>query len=197
MKRLFDLTASVFGVVILLPLFLLVSALIAIMMGFPIIFKQKRVGRNEVIFEIYKFRTMVTDAPKLGPSFTTGGDPRITPLGKKLRRYKIDELPQLFNIMKGDMSLVGPRPEVPEFVGYYNAEQKQVLSVRPGLTDPASIIYHDEETILTRYDDAQKAYLEKIMPAKLKLNLAYIKKSSFPSDLGLIFKTISRLFSLI
>ncbi len=196
MKRLFDLSASLIGIVLLLPIFVILSLLILLTMGLPIIFKQKRVGKNEVIFEIYKFRTMVTDAPERGPSFTTGGDPRITPLGKKLRRHKIDELPQLFNVLKGEMSLVGPRPEVPEFVSHYNDEQRQVLSVRPGLTDPASIVYHDEETILSHFDNAQEAYLKKIMPAKLKLNLAYLKKASFRADLGLIFKTIGRLFSL-
>lgn len=196
MKRLFDLCASLMGGVLLLPVFVIVSALILITMGWPILFRQKRVGRNEVIFKIFKFRTMVANAQTQGPVFTTGGDPRVTPLGKKLRRYKIDELPQLLNVLRGEMSLVGPRPEVPEFVSHYNSEQKQVLTVRPGLTDPASITYHDEETILTRYDDTQKAYLEIIMPAKLKLNLAYIQNASFSADLALIFKTISRLFSL-
>jgi lipopolysaccharide/colanic/teichoic acid biosynthesis glycosyltransferase len=137
---------------------------------------------------------MIRKADRQGPAFTAGGDPRITAVGRFLRRYKLDELPQLINVLKGDMSLVGPRPEVPEYVAFYTEAQKKVLTVRPGLTDTASIVYRDEERVLARYADARQAYIEKIMPAKLKLNLAYVEKAGLRTDLSLIFKTLEKIF---
>lgn len=194
MKRLFDLVVTLAGLILLSPLFLLIVLLILIAMGRPVFYRQVRIGKNGIPFKIIKFRSMVRDAERQGPAFTAGGDPRITPLGRLLRKYKLDELPQLLNVLAGDMSIVGPRPEVPEYVEMYTPEQKKVLAVRPGLTDPASIVYRDEETVLARHEDSRRAYVEKLMPAKLKLNLAYIEKATFRRDLALIFRTIEKLF---
>jgi lipopolysaccharide/colanic/teichoic acid biosynthesis glycosyltransferase len=194
MKRAFDLLGSLAGLLIISPLLLVVSCLILVTMGWPVFYRQVRIGKDGEHFKIIKFRSMIKNADRQGPAFTAGGDPRITPVGRLLRKYKIDELPQLINVVLGDMSLVGPRPEVPEYVDRYTDEQRRVLSVRPGLTDTASIVYRDEESVLSRYDDAQKAYVDKIMPAKLKLNLAYIERAGFFSDLSLIFKTLEKIF---
>ena len=193
MKRSFDLIVALAGLLILSPLLLLISLIILLTMGWPIFFRQVRVGRESRDFKIFKFRSMVRRAENDGLAITTGGDCRVTPFGRFLRRTKLDELPQLFNVVAGDMSLVGPRPEVPQYVSLYNEDQRRVLSVRPGLTDPASIAYRDEESVLARYDDPEKAYIEKIMPAKLKMNLSYIDKAGFRTDFGLILKTLKRL----
>lgn len=194
MKRCFDLILALFGLLILLPAFLLISLMILITMGYPVFFRQVRVGQNGNPFQIIKFRSMVRDANLKGPEITTGKDKRITPLGRFLRRSKLDELPQLINVLTGKMSFVGPRPEVPRYVRLYTDRQREVLKVRPGLTDTASIVYRDEESVLARYDDPERAYIDKIMPAKLEMNLAYIEKASFRRDLALIFKTLDRLF---
>jgi len=193
MKRLFDIAAAGLGCVLLSPVFIAVSLAIVLRMGFPVFYRQVRVGRAGVPFKIFKFRSMVKGADKKGLAITIGGDARITPVGRFLRKTKLDELPQLFNVLIGDMSIVGPRPEVPRYVELYTPEQARVLTVRPGITDPASIVYRDEEKILTRYPDTEKAYIDVLMPAKLKLNLAYIEKATFSSDIGLIFKTIGKL----
>jgi lipopolysaccharide/colanic/teichoic acid biosynthesis glycosyltransferase len=137
---------------------------------------------------------MIKGADRKGPTFTAAGDDRITAVGRFLRRYKLDELPQLCNVVIGDMSIVGPRPEVPAFVALYTDDQRRVLLVRPGITDIASIVYRDEERILANREDSQRAYLEKIMPAKLKLNLAYLDKAGFRGDLALIFRTVKKIF---
>ena len=194
MKRLFDFVAALCGLVVLSPLLLLVTLAVILSMGWPVFFRQVRVGKNGTPFKIIKFRTMINNAEKEGLDLTTGNDPRITALGKFLRKTKIDELPQLINVLKGEMSIVGPRPEVPRFVRLYSEEQGRVLQVRPGLTDTASIVYRDEEKILARFDDVETAYIEKIMPAKLKLNLAYISRATFWTDLGIILKTFQKLF---
>lgn len=195
MKRFIDLILALFGLVLLSPLLLALSLLILVTMGWPVFFRQKRIGRNAVPFRIIKFRSMIKDAAARGPVVTVGGDPRITPLGRFLRKTKLDELPQLLNVLRGDMSLVGPRPEVPKYVAMYNDDQLRVLSVRPGLTDPASLAYSNEEEILARYEDREKAYIEDIMPAKLRLNLSYIEQATITSDLRLIFKTIGKIIS--
>ena len=194
MKRVFDLTSSLAAIVLLSPLLIVFSLLILLTMGWPVFYRQWRVGRNGRHFRIIKFRSMVKNADRQGPAVTVGGDPRITRIGKILRKYKFDELPQLLNVLAGHMSVVGPRPEVPEYVAFYTDEQKRVLSVRPGLTDPASIVYRDEESILARYDDTRTAYVEKIMPAKLRLNPAYLEKATFGGDLALVFTTLKKLF---
>lgn len=192
-KRLFDIICSSLGLIILSPLFLVLAVLIKFDSKGPIFFKQERVGKNEKIFKIYKFRTMIDKAWVKGTSITISDkDSRITNLGKTLRKYKLDELPQLFNVFKGEMSLVGPRPEIPEYVNNYTQEQKKVLSVRPGITDIASLKYIDENKILSKTKNSQKAYANNIMPQKLDLNLKYVKNHSFFSDLTIILKTIKK-----
>ena len=189
-KRIFDFFAALIGIIILSPILIIVS--IAIKLDSPgnIMFLQKRVGKDGKEFNIYKFRTMVTDAEKLGKQITVGKDNRITKVGAFLRKYKIDELPQLFNVLKGDMSLVGPRPEVPKYVALYNEEQRKVLSVRPGITDLASLKYSDENDILGKVDNPEEYYINVIMKDKLSLNLEYIEKSNLFFDISLIVKTI-------
>lgn len=194
MKRAFDFIVALSALILLAPLFIIICVIILFTMGRPIFYRQVRFGKGAVPFKIIKFRSMVRAADRQGPTLTTDGDPRITTVGRLLRRTKIDELPQLLNVLWGDMSLVGPRPEVPEYVRLYSDQQLKVLSVRPGLTDPASIVYRDEEKVLARYNDAEKIYAEKIMPAKLKLNLSYIEKATFLTDLGIIIKTLQKLF---
>ena len=194
MKRLVDILAAVIGLCLLTPLLVIISLLILAAMGWPPFYRQVRVGRDGVPFRIIKSRTMVRDADRKGLALTTGGDPRITALGRFLRKTKLDELPQLLNVLLGHMSLVGPRPEVPQYVRMYNPEQRKVLSFRPGLTDPASIVYRDEEKVLARFEDAESAYVQVIMPAKLRLNLAYMEKATLATDLALIFKTLGKLF---
>ncbi len=194
MKRAFEFIVALSALTLLAPLFIIICVIILFTMGRPIFYRQIRIGKGAVPFKIIKFRSMVRAADRQGPALTTDGDLRITTVGRLLRRTKLDELPQLLNVLWGDMSLVGPRPEVPEYVRLYSERQLKVLSVRPGLTDPASIVYRDEEKVLARYDDAEKIYTEKIMPAKLKLNLSYIEKATFLTDLGIIIKTLQKLF---
>lgn len=189
-KRIFDFFAALIGIIILSPIFIIVS--IAIKLDSPgnIMFLQKRVGKCGKEFDIFKFRTMVTNAERLGKQITVGKDNRITKVGAFLRKYKIDELPQLFNVLKGDMSLVGPRPEVPKYVALYNEEQKKVLSVRPGITDLASLKYSDENDILGKVENPEEYYINVIMKDKLYLNLEYIEKSNLFFDISLVIKTI-------
>lgn len=189
-KRIFDFFAALIGIIILSPIFIIVS--IAIKLDSPgnIMFLQKRVGKCGKEFDIFKFRTMVTNAERLGKQITVGKDNRITKVGEFLRKYKIDELPQLFNVLKGDMSLVGPRPEVPKYVALYNEEQKKVLSVRPGITDLASLKYSDENDILGKVENPEEYYINVIMKDKLSLNLEYIEKSNLFFDISLVIKTI-------
>jgi len=189
-KRIFDFLVSLLGIIVLSPIFIIVSIAIKMDSKGNVLFLQKRVGRYGKQFNIYKFRTMVTDAEKLGKQITVGNDNRITKVGAFLRKYKIDELPQLFNVLKGDMSLVGPRPEVPKYVNLYTAEQRKVLNVRPGITDMASLRYRDENDILGKVDNPEEYYINVIMKDKLSLNLEYIEKSNIFFDIYLIVKTI-------
>ena len=189
-KRIFDFLVSLIGIIILSPIFVIVSIAIKLDSRGEVLFLQKRVGRYGKEFNIYKFRTMVTDAEKIGKQITVGKDSRITSVGAFLRKFKIDELPQLFNVLKGDMSLVGPRPEVPKYVALYNEEQRHVLDVRPGITDMASLRYKDENDILGKVDNPEEYYINIIMRDKLNLNLEYIEKSNLFFDIYLIIKTI-------
>ena len=189
-KRTFDILACVMAAVILSPLCLCISLMVACGSKGGALYRQTRVGRNGKEFKLLKFRTMRQNADQSGQLITVGADQRITRIGKFLRKYKIDELPQFLNIIKGDMSIVGPRPEVPKYVALYDQRQKQVLSVRPGLTDYASIEYISESELLAQSDDPNRTYIEKIMPAKLELNLKYIEDQSIMEDLRLIFKTL-------
>lgn len=193
-KRLFDVIASFIGIIILSPILILVSIAIKMDSKGDVFFKQVRVGKNGVKFNILKFRTMVVDAESLGKQITVGKDTRITKVGSALRKVKIDELPQLINVFKGDMSLVGPRPEVPKYVEMYNREQRRVLNVRPGITDIASLRYKDENDILGKVENPEEYYINTIMPDKLNLNLEYIEKNNIIFDMFLIIKTIIKCF---
>ncbi len=190
-KRVFDLSLTIPGLLVLSPVFLLSIIAIKLDSKGPIIFKQKRVGLNGKIFEVLKFRTMVVDAEKKGVKITTSTDVRITKIGAFLRNCKVDELPQLLNVLKGEMSLVGPRPEVPEYVKFYPDNMRDiVLSVPPGITDRASIEYKDENKILANSIDPVKDYREKILPVKLAYYKEYALTHSLKIDIRLIFITI-------
>jgi lipopolysaccharide/colanic/teichoic acid biosynthesis glycosyltransferase len=193
LKRIFDIVVSFVGLVILSPLFLILAIAIARDSKGPVFFKQTRVGRNGVPFKIYKFRTMVEDAEARGMQLTVGDDSRITNVGTFLRKTKIDELPQLINVFKGEMSFVGPRPEVPKYVGLYTEDQRQVLMVRPGITDLASIEYRNESELLATADNPEKVYIEEVMPRKIELNKKYIENISLCGDIRIIFKTLASL----
>ncbi len=195
MKRAFDILFSLFGSLILFPFFILFAILIIADSGLPVFFSQKRVGKNGIDFSLLKFRTMKKDADKKGLLTISNKDSRITAIGYFLRKYKIDELPQLFNVLAGDMSLVGPRPEVRKYVDLYSEEQKKVLSVLPGITDYASIEYSNENELIAKAEDPEQFYIKEVMPAKLRQNLKYISEQGFITDLKIILKTIGRIFS--
>ena len=193
MKRVFDFIAALFGLIIFLPVFIIVGLLIKLQDGGPIFFIQQRVGLNKKLFQMIKFRTMKMDCS--GARITKASDSRITPLGAFLRKFKLDEIPQLINVFKGEMSFVGPRPEIPHYVKLYTPEQEQVLNYRPGITDPATISFRKESEILEKAEDMEKHYVEVIMPEKLKINMAYLKRANFFSDFLLIIKTLWLSFS--
>ena len=189
MKRLFDVVASGVGLLLLSPLFLLVAIWIKLDSPGPVFYRQVRVGRYNRDFRIFKFRSMRVGADK-GSLVTIGGrDPRVTRSGYFIRKFKVDELPQLINVFIGDMSLVGPRPEVRHYVDYWTKEQLRVLDVRPGITDPASIKFRNENELLEKAEDAEKYYIEVIMQEKLRLYLEYVEKHNFWFDIKLIFQT--------
>lgn len=194
-KRAFDFTAALIGLLLLSPIFLVVSAIIKLTSRGPVFFRQTRMGKDFRPFEIYKFRSMVVDAPKLGGQITAGRDPRITGIGHFIRKTKLDELPQLINVLNGDMSLVGPRPEVPRYVELFADDYRQVLSVRPGITDLASVKYRDESEILGAAADPDRAYIEQVLPDKIALAKEYIAHASFTYDVGLIFRTLWKIAS--
>lgn len=196
MKRLFDLVLSICGILFLLPFFIIISVLIKLDSPGDIIFKQTRVTKDGKEFKIFKFRTMKSNTEKQG-QITIGADSRITFVGNFLRKTKLDELPQLFNIVKGDMSFVGPRPEVPKYVAMYTWDQKEILKVRAGITDYASIYFSNESEILGKQKNPEKFYIEKIMPYKIELNKKYIKESGIITDIKIIFLTIFKVAGLI
>jgi lipopolysaccharide/colanic/teichoic acid biosynthesis glycosyltransferase len=190
MKRLFDIISSLVGLIFISPIFLVVPILIKFDSKGPVFFKQWRIGKGGRPFKIYKFRTMVQDAEKVGSLITAGNDQRITGIGKLLRRYEIDELPTLINVLKGDMSIVGPRPEVPKYLHHYDRKYREILSVRPGITDLGTLSFRDE----AKYLDAQNyedTYETEILPQKLDLYLEYVHHKSFLFDLRIILKTIA------
>ena len=189
-KRVFDFLATSVGLIFLIPLFLIVAILIKLQDKGPVFFRQKRVGKDFKPFYIYKFRTMVVNAEKIGPPITKGEDPRITPLGKFLRKFKIDELPQLFNVLKGEMSLVGPRPEVSKYVELFKEDYKKILKIKPGITDYAAIYFRNEEEILKKYPDPEEGYIKEVLPKKIKFYYQYLANISFLTDLKLIFLTL-------
>lgn len=193
-KRVFDIVSSLSGLLVLSPLFVIISILIKIDSRGDIFFRQIRVGQNEKPFRIYKFRSMKTEQSKKSLKITVGKDSRITKVGYFLRKYKLDELPQLINVFLGDMSVVGPRPEVPKYVKLYsNNDKKIIFSVKPGITDIASIYFRSESELLEKESDPEKAYIEKILPKKLRYYRFYIAKQSLLLDLQIIFKTFGAL----
>lgn len=194
MKRVFDIFFAFIGLVILIPFFILIVIWILLDSRGGIFYRQTRVGKNNIDFRLWKFRSMRPDSDKKGLLTVGGRDPRITRSGYFLRKTKMDELPQLINVLSGDMSFVGPRPEVRKYVDLYNDEQRKVLNVRPGITDLASLEYFEESELLAKSSDPEKTYIEEIMPAKLKLNLQYIDKANLGTDVGMIFRTIGRIF---
>lgn len=191
LKRCFDITASAFGLLVLAVPFLIIAIIIKVTSKGPVFFRQVRVGKNGKEFRIFKFRTMVADAEKKGMQITVGADSRITGIGKFLRKTKVDELPQLINVFIGQMSFVGPRPEVPRYVAMYSDYQRNILRIKPGITELASIVYRDENEVLAQSEDPEKTYIEDIMPKKIGLNIEYMKKLGFWYDLKLIFMTFA------
>lgn len=195
-KRGLDFFFSLIFLIILMPFFIIIALLIIIDDGFPIMYRQTRVGKNGNLFKILKFRTMKRNADALGKLTISDKDPRITKIGYVLRKYKIDELPQLWNILKGEMSFIGPRPEVPEYVALYNTEQRDVLNVRPGFSDYASLDYINENEILSMYSTPEEAYTNIVMPQKLQLSLKYIHDMSIKTDMSIAIKTIIKIFNV-
>lgn len=193
MIRFFDFILSLVGLVVLAPIFIVLAIWIKIDSKGPVFYKQVRVGRNGIDFGLFKFRSMVVDADKKGLITVGGRDPRITRSGYFIRKYKLDELPQLINVLVGDMSLVGPRPEVRKYVDLYTDEQQKVLSVKPGITDYASIEYMDENEILGKSSDPEKTYIEEIMPEKIKYNMKYIQNKNVSEYFKIIFLTLLKI----
>ncbi|AIL47052.1 sugar transferase [Elizabethkingia anophelis] len=195
MKRFFDIVFSLMGIFILIPVYIIIAIMISFDSKGGIIYRQTRTGKNGKPFGVMKFRTMHPGSFAKGAITIGDRDPRVTNVGFYLRKYKLDELPQLFNVLIGDMSFVGPRPEVEKYTNLYNENQKEVLSVRPGITDYASIKYRNESEILAQSSDPEKTYIEVIMPEKLNINLAYIKDNNIFKDVKIIFETFVAIVS--
>ncbi|WP_292706249.1 MULTISPECIES: sugar transferase [unclassified Nostoc] len=195
-KRIFDLLFALIGIFIMSPLFFTIAIWIKLDSPGNVLFRQIRIGRFGREFSIYKFRTMVADAESRGKQITVAKDTRITRSGQFLRKYKLDELPQLFNVVKGEMSLVGPRPEVPKYVAYYTAEQRRVLDVLPGITDPASIKFRNESELLKDTANPEYIYINEIMPQKLELNMQYLGQDNLGFTLLIILKTLQKVIGI-
>ena len=192
LKRIFDITLSLFGLIILLPFMLIIAILIKFDSKGTVFFKQIRITKGGKEFKIFKYRTMKAGSDKYS-QITVGKDERITKIGSFLRKYKLDEIPQLINVLIGDMSLVGPRPEVPKYVALYTDEQKEILKVRAGITDYASIEFSDENDLLASEKNPEEAYIEKIMPKKIELNKKYLSEISVLADVRIILLTIKKI----
>ncbi len=189
-KRLFDLAFTIPGLTLLTPLFAVVAVAVKLGDGGPVFFRQQRVGKNGVVFTILKFRSMRVDADQKGRLITIGNDQRITPIGRILRNSKLDELPQLINVIRGEMSLVGPRPMVARYTDLFTSEQREVLDLMPGITDPASLVYRHEQRYLARYADPEQVYIQKVLPHKLQINLQYARRASIWTDAVVILRTL-------
>ena len=194
-KRLFDIVFSAIGLILISPMLLIISVIIKREDRGPIFYRGKRVGKSNKSFKIYKFRTMVVNAENLGGSSTSNEDSRITRIGRYIRKYKLDELPQLINVLKGEMSFVGPRPEVQMYVDIFTDEESAILTVCPGITDWASLWNSDEGSLLAGSSDPEKTYMEKIRPGKIRLQLKYVREHSFLIDLKIIFQTLRTIVS--
>ena len=193
-KRMFDIGFALTGIFLLSPLFVLISLLIMTDTGLPIFYFQKRIGLQGKVFNLVKFRTMLVGADRLGYLTIGNTDKRITKTGYFLRKHKLDELPQLFNVLIGDMSFVGPRPEVSKYVKLYTSKQLRVLSIKPGITDWASIQFFNENELLARSEDPEKLYIKRIMPSKIEQNLNYIDQRDMLTDVRILFFTLKKLF---
>ncbi len=195
LKRLFDIVLSFLGLILLLPLLIVIGVCVSVSSKGGVFYRQERVGLNGKLFKLYKYRSMRIDADKSGLLTVGSRDVRITKIGYFLRKYKLDELPQLLNVLLGDMSLVGPRPEVKKYVDLYTLQQQKVLQVRPGITDYASLAYFEENELLAKSNNPEKTYIEEVMPTKLKLNERYIGEAGLITDVKIILKTLRRILS--
>ncbi len=193
-KRILDILITLIGTILFFPLIIAVSLIILLSSGYPVFFLQERVGKDWKIFKIIKFRTMVKNAEKMGMDISSYNDTRITSIGKILRKFKIDELPQFFNVLAGNMSLVGPRPELLKYAKYYADDYSEILKIKPGITDYASIEFKDESLLLNNSNDNEKIYLNKILPQKISLYKKYLKEANLKTDLKIIFSTLRCLF---
>lgn len=189
LKRGFDVVASGIGLVVLFPVFAVIALVVRLNSKGPVFYKARRVGQHNKEFRLYKFRSMVVDAAQKGPGITSAGDTRITAVGRFLRRTKLDELPQLLNVLRGEMSLVGPRPEDPRYVELYTPEQREILQYRPGITSMASFKYRNEEQLLSG-EAWEQLYINEVMPAKLTIDLDYARRANLFTDIWLIFRTV-------
>ncbi|MGL5593475.1 MAG: sugar transferase [Cetobacterium sp.] len=198
MKRLFDIVASLVGLIVFAPIMLIIAAIVKVTSPGPILFSQKRLTKAMREFSIYKFRSMVSNELREKNTVQIkGSSSEITPIGKFMRKTKLDELPQFWNILKGDMSFIGPRPELPRRLKYYNERQKEIFSVRSGISSPASIVFSDEEYLMNQVKDPEKFYIEQIMPYKIELNLYYIEHQSFFYDIWLIIATLLKIVNKV
>jgi lipopolysaccharide/colanic/teichoic acid biosynthesis glycosyltransferase len=193
LKRLFDIVFSLFGLILLVPLFVVICLIITFTSKGPVFYLQSRVGKNNRDFQLFKFRTMFVGSEKKGLLTVGARDPRITWIGFYLRKYKLDELPQLLNVLFGSMSFVGPRPEVRKYVDMYNEEQKKVLNIKPGITDYASLDYFNENELLSKSAQPEETYIKVVMPAKLQLNSKYMLEQSFINDVRIILRTLKKI----
>ena len=193
MKRLFDIVFCLCGLTILAPVFIIIAIIIKLSSKGPVFYVQKRVGQYNIDFSLLKFRTLAIGADKSGLLTVGSKDSRITSVGYFLRKYKLDELPQLINVLLGNMSLVGPRPEVRKYVDLYNQEQAEILNVKPGITDYASIEYFEENDLLAKSDNPEQTYIEKILPSKIALNKKYISKSGIMIDVKILYLTLKKI----
>lgn len=198
MKRLFDIVASLIGIIVFFPVMLIVAVIVKVTSPGPILFSQKRLTKGMREFNIYKFRSMVSNELREKNTVQIkGSSSEITPIGKFMRKTKIDELPQFWNILKGDMSFIGPRPELPRRLKYYDNRQKEIFSVRSGISSPASIVFSDEEYLMNQVQDTEKFYIEQIMPYKIELNLYYIEHQNFIYDIWLIIATLLKIVNKV
>ncbi len=198
MKRLFDIVASLIGLIVFAPVMLIIAIVVKMTSPGPVLFSQKRLTKGMKEFDIYKFRSMVSNEFREKNTVQIkGSSNEITPIGKFMRKTKLDELPQFWNILKGDMSFIGPRPELPRRLKYYNSRQKEIFSVRSGISSPASIVFSDEEYLMNQVEDPEKFYIEQIMPYKIELNLYYIENQSFFYDIWLIIATLLKIINRV
>lgn len=198
MKRLFDIVASLIGLIVFAPVMLIIAIVVKMTSSGPVLFSQKRLTKGMKEFNIYKFRSMVSNEFREKNTVQIkGSSSEITPIGKFMRKTKLDELPQFWNILKGDMSFIGPRPELPRRLKYYNSRQKEIFSVRSGISSPASIVFSDEEYLMNQVEDPEKFYIEQIMPYKIELNLYYIENQNFFYDIWLIIATLLKIINRV